>query len=647
MSACNRVHALRLTMSVCQCHAAAVLNEHVCVSRLVSACCCPLLQKHKQNSICIWTSCANNARPSLVLLTASGAGMPARQQGEKCESQGKLTQQLSQLSMLSEVDESLLSTQDSLAGASHSRSDTEAQSCSSSWPSASEASEFRGNSLCLEPEYPRPYPAPSHGRQGQGQARQGHPHRHQITRAVTKRHQGKWREAGNGAKLSGGRDPQAGTRSAARKPQGFGARFGEHQQHQMDGSKAGELKQKSQGTAPMDVKREKHTAVGSTPHAVHRGSEEPQHFGSSHTADRRRRSAKPQSSQPTAGSTDAAAWSHWHATDLQPADVKISAHRRRQHRHEQPAAHLSHGHSGRHHPQGPESECFSDSSVSEQQRTKQPTARQDQAYLRKKQTHSRPTSATQGELDGSAVGRRHRDSQGHSHASAQHRLDSQQLYHSSEALLRVSDASAQRRLDSQQLPEALPRVGSASAQCRLGSQQLPHNSEALQSFSLPSSAEQCAIGSTAQHMGGDIQQQLEQNSQFEGLHQSATGVGPCGTLPLPHAAAVLTVTRLSGTALKAEAQAASGTGPDGSGPLAAALEIQPSAGLTGAAPGAGQQDGGPGPMQALMIALESMTKASQTKLAAMGSMGCQPAVSDAAACPSGRRTYACCVFRQE
>ncbi len=556
----------------------------------------------------------------MVLSTASsGADMPARQEGEKCESQKKLTQQLSQLSILSEVDESLFSTQGSLADASHSKSETEAQSCSSSWPSASEASESRGNSLSLEPESPRPYPAPSHGRQGQAQAWQGHPHRHQLAQAATKRHQDKWQEAGNGAKLGDGRVQQAGTRSAARKPQGFGARFGQHQQHQMDESKAGELKQKGQFTAPREAKREKPTAVGPTPHAVLRGPEEPQHVGSSHKADRRRRSAKPQSSKPAAGSTDAAAWSHWHVTDLQPADVKISAHRRRRHRHEQPAAHLSHGHGGRHYPQGPESECFSDSSMSEQQRTEAPTVRQEQVCMRKKQTHSRPTSATQGELDGSAVGRRHRASQGRSHATAQHRLDSQQLPHSSEALLRVSNASVQRRL---------------------GSQQLPHGSEALHTFSSPASAEQCAIGSTAQHMGAETQQQLEQVSHFEGLHQPSIDSGPCSKSPLPHApaaATVPTVTGLSGTALNAEAQAASGTGPDGSGPMAAAQEVQASAGLTGAAPGAGLQDGGPGPMQALMIALENMTKASQTKLAAMGSMGCQPAVSDAAACPPGGR----------
>ena len=571
---------------------------------------------------------AGNARPSLVLSKAdSGAGMPARQQGEQCEHQRKLTQQLKQLSMLSEMDDALLSTQGSLADASRSRSETEPQSCSSSWLSASEASEPRSNAHFLEPESPRPYPAPSHGRQGQARARQGRPHRHQLAQAVTKSHQEKWREAGNGANLGGGRDQQAGTSSAARKPQGFGARFGEHQQHQMDGSKAGELKQKSQGTAPRDVKREKHTAVGPTPHAVLRGSEEPQHVGSSHNTDRRRSSAKPHSSKPTAGSIDTAACSHRHATDLQPADVKISAHRRRQHRHKQPAAHLSHGYSGRHHLREPESECLSDSSVSEQQRTKGSAVRQDQAYMRKKQTHSRPTSATQGKLDSSAVGRRHRGSQGHSHASAQHRLDSQQLHHSSEALLGIS---------------------LASAQCKLGSQRLPHNSEALHSFSLPASAQHCAIGSTAQHMGADTQQQLEQNSQSAGLHQSATGSKPCCTLPLPHAAATgPTVTGLPGTALNAEAQAASGTGLDGSGPLAAAQEVQPSAGLTGAAPRAGLQDSGPGPMQALTIALENMTKASQTKLAAMGSMGCQPAVSDVAACPSGRKTYACCVLRQE
>jgi len=556
----------------------------------------------------------------LVLSKAdSGAGIPARQQDEKCDNQRKLTQQLSQLSMLSEVDESLFSTQSSLADASHSKSETEAQYCSSSWPSASEASGSRGASLSLEPESPRPYPAPNHGRQGQAQVRQGHPQRHQLAQAVTKRHQEKWREAGNGAKLGDGRGQQAGARSAARKPQGFGAKIGEHRQHQTDESKAGELKQKSQGTAPRDKKREKHAAVGPTPHAVLRGSEETQHVASSHKTDRRRRSAKRQSSKLVAGLTDATAWSRCHATDLQPADVKVSAHRRRRHRHEQPAAHLSPGRGSRHHAQEPESECFSDSSVSEQHRTKQPTVRQDQAYMRKKQTHCRPTSATQGELDSSAVGRRHRGSQGHSLASAQHRLDSQQLPHSSEALLRVSNASAQHRL---------------------GSQQLPHGSEALHSFSSPSSAEQCAIGSTAQHMAGDIQQQLEQSILFEGLHQSATGSGPCGTLPLPHApaaATVPTVTRLSGTALNAEAMGASGAGPDGSGPLAAAQEEQPSAVLTGAAPGAGLQDGGPGPMQALMIALENMTKASQTKLAAMGSMGCQPVVSDAAACPSGGR----------
>ncbi len=591
--------------------------------------------KSTSRTVC---ECVSNARPSLVLSTASsGAGVPARQHGEKRENQRKLTQQLSQLSMLSEVDESLFSTQGSLADASHSRSETEAQSCSSSWLSASEASGSRGNALSREPESPRPYPAPRHGQQGQAQARQGHPHRHQLAQAVTKRHQEKWqeagngaklgdgrhqekwREAGNGAKLGDGRDQQATTRSAASKPQGFGARFGEHQQRQMDGSKAGELKQKSPGTAPREVKREKHMAGSPTPYAVLRGSGEFQHVGSSHKADRRRQSAKPQSSKYSAGSTNAAAWSHLHATDLQPADVKISAHRRRQHRHEQPAAHLSHGHSGRHYPQEPESECFSDSSVSEQQRTKQPTVRQEEAYMRKKHTHSRPTSATQGELDSSAVGRHQRDTQGRSHASAQHRLDSQQLPRSSEALLRVSDASVQHRL---------------------GSQQLPHSSEALHSFSSPSFAEQSAIGSTAQHMGADTQQLLDQNSQSAGLHQTATDLGPCSALPLPHAAAaaaVPTVTGLSGTALNAEAQAASGTGPDRSGLLAAAQEVQASAGLTGTAPVAGLQDGGPSPMQALMIALENMTEASQTKLAAMGSMGCQPAVFDAAACPSGRR----------
>jgi len=502
------------------------------------------------------------------------------------------------------VDESLLSTQGSLAGASHSRSDIEAQSCSSSWLSASEASGSRGTSLSLEPESPRPYPAPSHGRKGQAQVRPGHLHKHQLAQAMTKRHQEKWREAGNSAKLGDGRDQQAGTGSTAKKPQGFGARLGKHQQHQIDGSEAGELNQKGQGTASREVKREKHAAVGPTPHAVLRGGEEAQHAGYRHKADRRRRSAKPQSSKPAAGSRDAAARSLWHVTHLQPADVNILAHRRRQHRHEQPAAHLSHGHSGRHHPQEPESECFSDSSVSEQQRTKQPTARQDQAYMRKKQIHSRSTSATQGELDGSAAGRRYRASQGHTHASAQRRL---------------------------------------------GSQQLPHSSEALHRFSSPSSAEQCAIGNTTQHMGADTQQQLEQVSQSAGLHQTATDSGPCSRLPLPHAAVptvtrlsgnalnatVPTVTWLSGNALNAEAQAASGTGPDGSGPVAAAQEVQASTGLTGAAPGAGLHDGGPGPMQALMIALENMTKASQTKLAAMGSMHGQPAVSDAAACPSG------------
>ena len=543
--------------------------------------------------------------------------MPARQQGEKCESQRKLTQQLSQLSFLSEVDESLFSTQGSLADASHSKSEAEAQSCSSSWPSASEASEFRGNSLSLEPESPRPYPVPSHGQQGQAQAQQGHPHRHQLAQAMTKRHQEKWQEAGLGAKLGDGRDQQAGPRSAARKPQGFGARSGEHQQHQMEESKAAELKQRGEGTVSRGLRREKHVAGGPNPHAVLRKSEGPQRVGSSQKADRRRRSGNPRFSQPAAGPRTTASCSHWHATHLQPADVKISAHGRRRHRHEQPAAHLSHGHSSGHHSQGPESDCLSDSSMYEQPRTKQPALRHEQAYMRKKQTHSRPSSATQGELDNSAVGRRQRASQG-SHASAQHRLDSQQLPCSSESLLRVSHASAQ---------------------CGLGSQQLPHGSEALLRVSSPASAEQCAIGSTAKHMGADTQQQLEHNSQSAGLHQTAPESGPCGTLPLPHApaATVPTVTGLSGTALDAEAQAASGTGPDGSGLLAAAQEVQASAGLTGAAPGAGLQDGSPGPMQALMIALENMTKASQTKLAAMGSMGCQPAVSDAAACPSGGR----------
>ncbi|DBA76239.1 TPA: hypothetical protein ACH3X1_009959 [Trebouxia sp. C0004] len=503
-------------------------------------------------------------------------GMPVRQQGERCENQRKLTQQLSHLSKLSEVEESLYSTQGSLAGASHSKSDTEAQSCSSSWLSASEASGSRGNSHSLEPESPRPYPGPSHGRQGEAQARQGHPHRHQLAQAMPKRHREKWREAGNGAKLGDGRDQQAGIRSAARKPQGCGARFGEHQQRQMNESKAGELKQKSQGTTPKEVKREKHTAVGPTPHAVLGGSAEPQHVGTSHKADRRRWSAKPQSSKPAASLTDTAAWSHRHATDLQPADVTISAYRRRWHRHEQPAAHVSHGHRGRHHPQEPEVEPFSASSMSEQQRT--PT-RQDQAYMRKKQTHSRPPSSAQGEVDSNAVGSRHRASQGHTHASSQHRLDSPQL---------------------------------------------PHTSEALHRVSLPSSAEQCAIGSTAQHMAADTQQPLEQVSQSTGLHQTATISGPCNTLPLPHAAAATlpTVTGLSGTALNAEAHAAPGTEPDGSGLMAAAQEVQASAGLTAAAPGAGLHNGGPGPMQALMIALENMTKTSQTKLAAMGSDVC-------------------------
>ena len=546
----------------------------------------------------------------------SGAGMPARQQGEKCESQRKLTQQLSQLSILSEADESLSSTQGSLADASHSKSETEVQSCTPSCPSPSEASESRGNSLSLEPESPRPYPAPSHGPQGQAQARQG-PHRHQLAPAVSKQHQDKWREAGNGAKLGGGRDQQAGTRPAAWKPQGFGARFGEQQQRQMNGYKAGQLRQRGQGTAPRDIKREKHMAVGPTPHAVHRGSEEPQHGGSTHKAGKRHQSNKHQSSKSAAGPADTAAWSHWHATDLQPADVKTSAHRRRRQRHEQPAAHMSPGHSGRHYSQGPENEHFSDSSMSEQQRTRQPAVRQEQPHMRKKQTHSRPTSATQGELDGSAVGRCRSASQGHSYA-AQHRLDSQQLPHSSEALLRVSNASAQ---------------------CKLGSQQLPHGSKGLHRVSSPASAEQC-VGSTAQLKGADTQQQLQQVSQLEGLHQTTTGSGPCSRSPLPHAPAAATVpvvTGLSGTALNAEAQAASGTGLDGSGPLAAAQEVQASNSLTGAASGAGVQDGVLGPMQALMIALENMTKSSETKMAAVGLMHGQPAVSDAAACPSGGR----------
>ena len=522
------------------------------------------------------------------------SGVHAKQQGGRHDYQRKLTQQLSQLSYLPDTAESHSSTQDTVTNASQSSTDSQARSYSSSSSSAPERSQGKDCINAPEPESPRPCPGPTHGRRGQAKPQQRRLHGQQRGQVPTWHDQQKWRD--NGASSGSDRKRAALANPDARVRQGSGP--------QPDKQRA-----RKHSKAPGTGKRE--GAGSAAPQQAYHVEQTPTCAG--RMADKQQHRAKHRSLSSVLSPAQGVSHSDQQRTDcgsIHPGGDDRAAQVKGPRNHQQQASQASASwYQTRHlYMAGDDNKQLSDSSLESCRVRKQPVMRHIQADVHKKLSRSRAAAAAESGHDSIPSGGHGKSNRVRSAESAQRQMDCRSLSHQS--------AVEQRH------PARQSRSTRAARQSTAATQPLES-------------------GADKQPSRQTQQQQPGQPSKHTGLQQTASQSRPHSAEAVSEAlvADVPVGTGLHGTALGAGAPAVSGPGLHGYDAMPSAQKVPavqgldgtaPHAGLHEAAPMAGQQEAVTDPVQALMIALESMAKASQDKLAAVGQTGQQMPVPAAA-----------------
>lgn len=527
--------------------------------------------------------------------------MRTKQQGGKYDYQRKLTQQLSQLSIPSDTAESHYSTQDTLTDASQSSTGSQARSYSSSSSSAPERSQGKDYINTPEPESPRPCPGPTHGRRGQAEPQQRHLHGQQRGQVSTWHDQQKWRDTG--AFLGSSRKLAALAKSTARM-------------HRESGSCPDEQRVRKHSMAPGTEKRE---GLGSAA-AQQANHVEQTPTCAGRTADGQQHRAKHPSLSSVLSPAQGASHSDQRRTECGSIhlgrDNRV-AQARGQRRHQQQAS--ASQYQTRHlYMAGDDSKQRSDSSLESCHARKQPVTSPNQAHVHKRMSRSHAAAAAESGHDSHPSGGHGKSNRVRSVESAQRQMECQRLlYQSAGEQRHPARQSTSTRAARQSMAASLPVESGANEQ--------------------PSRQTQ--------------QQQSGQPSKHTGLQQTASESRPHTAEAVSEAlvADVPVGTGLHCTALGAGAPAINGPGLHGFAAMPSAQTVPavrglaatvPHAVLHGAAPMAGQQEAVTDPVQALMIALESMTKASQDKLAAVGQTDQQMPVPAAAVAATAAAAHA-------
>ena len=495
---------------------------------------------------------------------------------------------MSQLSAVSEVTESANSTRRSDTDESHSRTDSGDEPCSSCRLSMSEESGARDFLASLELDCPRPYPAPKHSRRSQppvisdrGRLRGQH-HWAPGARPTEQ----KWREPGAG--------------SAGPEEHGVGTGLSEP-------------KQKKHGRNPGALRREDKKPIAASSQA---DCGLPQHTQLSHIASRQRQHAKHanpkhaqrmaaahphgQSPQPPHTNTQLCVSQHHRHTGRHTAEAFVSwPDRRHAHEsaHERRPAHWSDRQHAHHHAHNHGQ--LSKSSMAQQHDRGRPAARAEHSASHKKLTHSRPTSAA-----------------GHANDSHSCEIDSR-------GELERRSHAAQQQQDYQDLPPLAV------------SQQQPAAHQSGCTEHMQASAQKDSL---MQHEQAVVRQEAglkrvvpvsdSHSVTAVGNSQAAAGLSRAGLHGTAHDD-VMQQAALHGNGLQADMQVL-GAGLCGSTPVTGLIATAAEAGLHGEASLTGRQAALPGPMEALMKALEHMTSLSQQKLAGLSQIDHKlPATQDA------------------
>ncbi len=524
--------------------------------------------------------------------------------------------------------QSQATTLHTLTDASHSRTDSDAESCRSFCLSSSGQSRPRSCPDMLEPGSPRPCPAPGYGRRSQVHVQQQH--------------------------LQGQQHQQSGARSGDRKQRDFDVNSSQQQQQQQQqrgecDAEYAEQKQRPLAKAPREVRRKHGCGVSALAAAADHQADpaDPKELQQVPMAGRQPQRAKRDQLDHIKRS-DAAAGHRCRrspARVTQPAHMSATTHGKQQrHTAQPPAASLDSRHDRHHgheHADGEGGRQLGRSSMSHQPRPKQLVATNEQVHMRKKLTHSRPASAARYALDNQIRWEQSGAQQAYGAETASHQQKDEGLpcqavsQHQSQSSHLTSTEQAWSRIiaSSAGLPDVGMQLGDRAQQQQqdLGPQ--------------PAGLQQVALTSGLQQAGpvSGLHSAMSRGTQAQGMPDAAGlhGAAPRAMMLIPAAGA-----GLHGIAPTAEGQAAAT--PFGSAPVSSATGAAYAEGLFAAAPGGvlhadapirGLQEAAPGPMQALMIALENMTSASQQKLAALEQTNHQlPSAFDAttSSCLSGQ-----------